>query len=171
MIPSVPRCTCDHNCAIISSNLHKIQGKVFSTSMNYVWKPIALEMQAFNLSNVPFKAILKYFYCSICYQCFFLRIPRLQPVLYVCTNVGDSLTRFDNECQWLDNTDVVQIVQAHCLPWVDDTFWYQCLWICWWPVVFTEQVLFSINQTWCVVIWKKRCEDNVNNIRNHCDHH
>ena len=67
-------------------------------------------MQAFNLSNVPFKAILKYFYCSICYQCFFLRIPRLQPVLYVCTNVGDSLTRFDNECQWLDNTDVVQTV-------------------------------------------------------------
>ena len=163
MIPSVPRCTCDHNCAIISSNLHKIQGKVFSTSMNYVWKPIALEMQAFNLSNVPFKAILKYFYCSICYQCFFLRIPRLQPVLYVCTNVGDSLTRFDNECQWLDNTDVVQTVYPGLTtPFDINVFEYAGG-----PLFLQNRFFFPLTKH--DVSWYERRGEKRE--RNHCDHH
>ena len=177
MIPSVPRCTCDHNCAIISSNLHKIQGKVFSTSMNYVWKPIALEMQAFNSSNEPFKAILKKIIPPLSislspifldYNLFLCFVPTLVIVWHTLTmNVSD----------WtLDSTDIVQNCAGSlflllgwrkldmCLSQNLLISMFLNMLVAHW---FYRMSSFSINRTWCVVIWKKRCEETVRKYYNH----
>ena len=79
------------------------------------------------------------------YNLFFLFVPTLVIVWHTLTmNVSDWTAQI-----------LFKIVQAHCFCcWVDEslicvclkTFWYQCFWICWWPIDFTGWVLFPLTK-------------------------
>ena len=93
-----------------------------------------------------------------------------------CTNFGDSVTYFNNECQWLDSTDIVQNCAGSlflllgwrkldmCLSQNLLISMFLNMLVAHW---FYRMSSFSINRTWCVVIWKKRCEETVRKYYNH----